>query len=95
MSRVMTVKKAIRILDSYIKRNKSMAEILENPATSWNEKFDCMRELSKEMANLAKNDIKVFESIKQELQPKCKHPKKMRDKSPNGQWYCMDCNLDL
>lgn len=91
----MAVKKAIKILDSYIERNKQMVEVLANPAKSWNEKFDCMRELSKEMANLAKNDIKVFESIKQEIQPKCKHPKKMRDRSSDGQCYCMDCNQDL
>ncbi len=30
-----------------------------------------------------------------EEKPKCKHPKKMRDRSPDGQWYCMNCNEDI
>ena len=25
----------------------------------------------------------------------CKHPKKYRDKTNGGQWYCMNCNSDL
>lgn len=95
MSDTMTVKRAIDILNLYIERNKKMVETLENPAKSWNEKFDCMRDLSHEMADLAKSDIKVFESINKEMQPNCKHPKKMRDRTANGQWYCMNCNQDL
>ena len=67
MSVVMSITKAIKILNSYIERNKKMIEVLENPATSWNKKFDCMRELSYEMADLAKTDIKVLELIKKEF----------------------------
>ncbi len=36
-----------------------------------------------------------LEKIRSELVPNCKHPQKMRDRTPDGQWYCMSCNLDL
>jgi len=38
---------------------------------------------------------KVWLGVKEQLVPNCKHPKKMRDRSPDDQWYCMACNLDL
>ena len=34
-------------------------------------------------------------SIRAELVSNCKHPKKSCDVDPNGNRYCMDCNLDL
>ena len=42
-----------------------------------------------------KRIIENLEFIRKELVPNCKHPKKMRGRTTNGQWYCMNCNLDL
>ena len=39
--------------------------------------------------------ISNLEKIRRELVPNCKHPKKMTDILPDGQKYCMSCNLDL
>jgi len=39
--------------------------------------------------------ISNLEIVKRELIPNCKHPKKMRDKTTDGQVYCMNCNFDL
>lgn len=33
--------------------------------------------------------------ILEKQNPKCKHPKKMRDLCADGTVYCMDCNADL
>jgi mRNA-degrading endonuclease YafQ of YafQ-DinJ toxin-antitoxin module len=54
-----------------------------------------MKSFAKEFAQMKKRDIEIFIKIKKELVPNCKHPKKMRDKTLNGQWYCMNCNSDL
>ncbi len=52
----------------------------------------------REATTLAKShedNVQVLKVIKKELVPNCKHPKKMRDKTADGQWYCMNCNMDL
>ena len=36
-----------------------------------------------------------LETVRNELVPDCNHPKKMNDRIPDGQLYCMNCNLDL
>lgn len=43
----------------------------------------------------ARKKLNEVEKVLSELVPDCKHPKNMRDRSPDGQWYCMACNLDL
>lgn len=37
----------------------------------------------------------VLSVILKMLTVKCKHPKKYRDKTSDGVWYCMNCNSDL
>ncbi len=54
-----------------------------------------MRELATSLGKSHEDNVQVLKVIKKELVPNCKHPKKMRDESPNGQWYCMNCNFDL
>ena len=39
--------------------------------------------------------IENLELIRKELVPNCKHPKKMMDRTADGQWYCMNCNYDI
>jgi len=91
----MTKKNAIKILDIYIERNNKLANGLLDPTQPWNDSFDFIKRLVETLSDLTKDDTKVLELIKKQLQTNCKHPKKMRDKDPEGQWYCMDCNQDL
>jgi len=47
---------------------------------------------SQQIEDMAKRFVEL---IKKELQTKCKHPKMMRDRDPEGNWYCTSCNQDL
>ena len=91
----MTVKKALELLNLFVERNKKMAEGFSDPSKSWNRNDECTKGLAHEIADLARQDLKVLELIKKELHVNCKHPKKMRDRTKDGQWYCMNCNMDL
>jgi len=91
----MTVKKAIKILEWLIERENTLARGFVNTKHSWNQDFYCMKDSAKSLSDSKKNEIKVLKIIKKELVPKCSHPKKMQDRTPDGQWYCMNCNLDL
>ncbi|WP_148313097.1 hypothetical protein [Nitrosopumilus adriaticus] len=79
------------LIEYEIKLQKGMTV----PTKSWNVSFDCMRELATSLAKSHEDNGQVLNIIKNELVGKCKHPKNVRDKSPNGQWYCINCNVDL
>ena len=89
----MTVKKAIKILDWWIShKNQGMKEL----KTKWNyREYDDATGVAKIIFDMDKTILYNLEKIRSELVPNCKHPQKMRDRSPDGQWYCMSCNLDL
>lgn len=91
----MTIQKAIRILDAFIVKYQMEAEDLLSPQRSWNQNFDCLKELAATMSDSKRGDAQVLRLIKKELLVNCKHPKKMRDIDPKGNWYCMNCNQDL
>ena len=91
----MTIKKALKILDYYIDKKSKMKEDFLDMNMSWNKGQNHIQEFSKGLALVMENDLKVLNSLKKELKPKCKHPKNLRDKSSDGNSYCMGCNLDL
>lgn len=91
----MTLKKAIKILDWLIEQEINLAEGFANSKKSWNRDFDCMRDLAKSLSDSKMYEIKALKIIKNELIPKCSHPKDMQDVDSNGNRYCMDCNWDL
>ena len=51
--------------------------------------------VTKTFLNADRITISNLDMIRKELVPNCNHPEKMKDKTPDGQWYCMNCNLDL
>ena len=87
----MTIKKAIKILDWWIKQKTQGAEKLQK---EWAFSKD-MHDVGKILLDADQTVISNLEVIKQELIPKCDHPKKMQDVDSNGNRYCMNCNLDL
>jgi len=89
----MTTKKAIKILDWWISnKNQGMEEL----KTKWNyQEYDDAMGVAKIIFDMDKTILYNLEKIRSELVPNCKHPQKMRDRTPDGQWYCMSCNLDL
>lgn len=91
----MTVKQAIKILDWLIEQETNRAEGFVDTKNSWNQDFDCTRDLAKSLSDSKKYEIEALNVIKNELVPKCSHPKKMQDVDPNGNRYCMNCNWDL
>ena len=86
----MTVNKAIKILDWWIDQKKHSMEKLK---MEWDGSDDY--EVTKTLLNADRISISNLETLKNELVPDCKHPKKMNDRTPDGQLYCMNCNLDL
>ncbi|MFQ5439877.1 MAG: hypothetical protein ACE5DL_00280 [Nitrosopumilaceae archaeon] len=87
----MTIKKAIKILDWWINQKKEAIQELEK---DWNFSND-YHGVGKKLLDMDKTIISNLEKIRKELVPNCNHPKKMRDRTANGQVYCMNCNLDL
>lgn len=91
----MTVKKAIKILDFIIQNKDGMRNDFQNPEKSWHIGESCVSGLAYQLRDVMRKDIENLKLILKELVPNCKHPKKMRDRTPNGDWYCMNCNMDL
>lgn len=91
----MVSKKAVEILDFLIDYETKMHTAMSDPSKSWNIGNDSIGKLAKTLSDCHKDNIRVLNIIKKELVPNCKHPKKMRDKTPNGQWYCTNCNMDI
>lgn len=87
----MTVKKAIKILDWWIDHKKTAMEKFQE---EWKNSDDAYG-VEKALMDSDKRILENLELIRKELVPNCKHPKKMRDKGPDGAWYCMNCNSDL
>jgi len=91
MSGMMTVQKAIKILDWWIDQKKRGMEKFQK---EWNYS-DNTNGIAKTLLDMDKITIANLKTIKKELVPNCNHPKKMRDRTPDGQWYCMNCNMDV
>jgi len=84
----MTVLKALKILDWWIAQREEQIKKLDTEY-----KFNDS-EITTVIFNNEKTIIDNLKLIKNELVPKCKHPKKMQDTCA-GVKYCMDCNTDL
>lgn len=92
---MMTVKKALEMIDFLLTYETKMQKGMEDPTKSWNTGTENIKDLAKTLSDCHKGNVQVLNIIKKELVVKCKHPKKMRDKTSDGQWYCMNCNSDL
>lgn len=88
----MTVKNAIKICDALIAHYTKHAAGMRERTKDWSE--DGAKGLATEIADTVDDIAKSIGEIKAQIQPKCKHPKKMRDGKP-GQRYCMNCNMDM
>lgn len=91
----MTVKKALALIDFLIQYETKMQNGMADPSKSWNTGTENIKDLAKTLSECHSGNVRVLNIIKKELVVKCKHPKKMRDKTADGQWYCMNCNLEL
>lgn len=90
----MTVKKAIEIIEWILNnKTKTVKEFYEPEILK--AKYEIGANLYRTLLQVTETDIHNLQAVKEQLVPNCKHPKKMRDRAPNGQWYCMNCNLDL
>lgn len=89
------IKTAIKIIDHLIECHLRNVNGIEKLTKDWDD--DHMKELAKGVASTHEDVAKCLLVVKNCIKekPKCKHPKKMRDKSPDGQWYCMNCNEDI
>ena len=79
----MTLKKAIDMIQNLKKCELEAIKIFSG--------FD---KIDSDMRSISKGKADYLEKILGEIQTKCNHPKKMRDKA-KGVWYCMNCNMDL
>lgn len=88
----MTVANAIEICDilieSHLKNSKGIREL----AKDW--EADSPKKMAITIAEVHEDVAKCILLIKENIQPNCKHPKKMRD-GKKGERYCMACNMDM
>ncbi len=91
----MTVKKALEILDYYSEKKSEMKKGFLDRNKPWNHGEVNLYSLSEMLADNIDTDLIFLDAIKKEINPECKHPKKSQDIDPDGNRYCMDCNLDL
>ena len=87
----MTIKKAIKILDWWINQK---TEAIQNLEKGWNYSND-NHGVGKTLLDMERTTITNLTTLRKEIVPNCKHPQKMRDQISEGNWYCMNCNLDL
>jgi len=80
MSGMMTVQKAIKIIDWWIEHKKTTMEKFQK---KWEDSDDTYA-VAKTLLDTDKTIIVNLELIRNELIPNCKHPKKMRDTTPDG-----------
>ena len=83
------------MIDFLMAYEKKMQDTLADPTKSWNVGTPNIKDLAKTLSDSHQDSVHILDTIKKELIPNCKHPKKMRDKSADGQMYCMNCNFDL
>ena len=91
---MLTLKKAVEIIDFTIKRKLEIREGFIDPTKPWNVGESNISGMSMELGRILHEDVKILEVIRDQIATKCKHPKKMRDHDGKG-WYCMNCNWDL
>ena len=91
----MVSKKVVSLIDLLLQGDIKLRDGMRDPSKIWNSDNDVFHNLVKTFTHLLEQNIIILQAIQKELHTNCKHPKKMRDRTPDGQWYCMNCNLDL
>ena len=92
----MTAKKAIEMIDEFVRIKRGYRDTMANPYRSWNTCGESIRGFVKNLAEETAEEIEILELVKQEIEPKCEHPKNMRDLDPETRKpYCVACNWDL
>jgi len=91
----MTTKNALKIIDHVIQKKSQLKSDFLNLEMPWNQGEGKIPEFSQQLAQVMARDVEILTQIKNELQPNCKHPKRLRDKTRDGTLYCMGCNLGL
>ena len=91
----MVTKKAIFLVDLLLEGDIKLRDGMLDPSKLWNSDNDKIHSMVQTFAGFLDQNILILKTLRNELVGKCKHPKRMRDKTSKGQWYCMNCNLDL
>ncbi len=89
----MTVKKAIKTLNYFIEQKNKHLEIFSEIEDVFSSKDTF--ELADQLRKNLDSELVILGMIQTQLIPKCRHPKKYRDKMKNGTLYCMNYNVDL
>ena len=91
----MVTKKAVFLVDLLLEGDIKLRDGMADPLQIWNSDNDKIHSMVQTFAELLDQNILILKTLRKELVGNCKHPKRMRDKTSKGQWYCMNCNLDL
>ena len=96
------MKKVVKGIDIYLEGKKQLVSGLQNELESCpNDRFVS---LTSTLIDSLKTDVTFLETLKQKLPAEnilkptksdCRHTKKIRDRDPEGTWYCMNCNENL
>ncbi len=89
----MSLKKTLKGIDIYLDGKKQLVSGLENEIKSWPD--DKISSLTSTLIDSLKTDVEFLETLKQKLSSEnklksnCRHPKKMRDRDPDGVLYSL------
>ncbi|HYL66176.1 MAG TPA: hypothetical protein VEU72_03385 [Nitrosopumilaceae archaeon] len=91
----MTSKKAIEILDDFMKYKIKCSDSFAALSQKCYMIPGGVSGVAKQLENLNRGEFEILTSIRDEIQIQCSHPKKFRDIDPDGKPYCVGCNQDL
>ena len=88
----MAARNAIILCEKLITACNTNSENIRKMTKDWNP--DGLQGIGLSIAKSMDDVSDCVKKIKSEIEPNCKHPKKMQD-IINGKRYCMNCNFDL
>lgn len=67
-------------MDVYYKQKKILKEGIQDPTKTWNVGHDLITQVAEMIVDNISTDLAVLNAIKKQIQPNCKHPKKIHDR---------------
>ena len=93
----MTVKNALETMDAAITHYSKTIDGMGELVASWGKDPDdhLPTDVGNMIISILQDFVKLLQVLIKLLRPRCRHPKKFRDRDGDGNWYCTSCNLDL
>jgi len=75
----MTIKNAVKMLDGFIEYKSKCRDAYGELRRKWETNPPGLYVIAKQLENLNGSELELLVCVKEQIQPKCRHSKKMRD----------------